>query len=77
MEDLHGDFVFAIVEGLELEVVDGDVLFNVIAWEDDLFVFPGAIRADKHPVGDGGGYAGQDEEKEIGLEAAAVEEGQI
>ncbi|KAG6839875.1 hypothetical protein H0H87_012760 [Tephrocybe sp. NHM501043] len=73
MEGLHGDLVLAQIEVL---VLDGDVLLDVLGGEPDLFVPPRAIVADEGPVRDGGGDAGDDEEEEVGLEAAAVDEGE-
>lgn len=74
VEDLHGDLVFRGVEALELLVLDGDVVLNVLAWEDDLFVATTTNMAHDSPVCNGGRDARDDKEEEVGLDAATVDE---
>jgi hypothetical protein len=74
VEDLHRYLVPAIVQHLHLGVFDGDVLFNALARQLDLFVFPSAVHAVYGPVCDGNGETGEYEQEEVGLEPAEVEE---
>jgi len=75
MENLHRNLAPGIIQLLHLRVLDGDVLFNVLARKLNLLVFPLSIHAVQGPVRDSGGYASKDEQKEIGLEPATVDEG--
>lgn len=55
VEDLHGDFLLALVQLLELGVVDSDVLVNILARQLNLFVFPAPVNAHERPVADSRG----------------------
>ena len=47
VEDLHGNFLLAFVQLLELGVVDSDVLVNILARQLNFFVFPASVNAHK------------------------------
>lgn len=76
MEDLHGDFLLAVVLLPELWVVDGDVLLEVFAGHEDLGIPASAVHAGYSPVCNSDRNAGNDEEEEVGLEATAVYNGE-
>lgn len=74
MEDLHRNLVLPVVQLGELGVLDGNVLFNVLARQRNLFVLPGTIHGRQRPVRDRRRYAGKDEQEHVRLEATPVEE---
>lgn len=55
VEDLHGNFLLAFVQLLELGVIDGDVVVNILARQLNLFVFSASVNAHKGPVTDSRG----------------------
>ncbi len=76
VEDLDGDLLLCKVLCLELWVCDGDVLLDVAAGELDLLVLAGAVGAHDCPVGDSDGEAEEEDEEEVGLEAAMGDDGE-
>lgn len=74
MEGLHGDFFTSSVSFLEFGVVDGNVVFDVLSRQSDLFVSARTIDTDEGPVSDGGRDTGEDENEEVGLEASVFDD---
>lgn len=74
VEDLHGNFFFSMIECLEFVVLDGDVLFDILAWQDDLLVPAFPIHGRGRPVGDCNRHAKDNDKEDIGLESAAVDD---
>lgn len=66
VEDLHGDFLAVRVLLLERGVLDGDVLVDGLVGEDAVVAYANVGATHEHPVGDGGGETGEEEEEDIG-----------
>ena len=76
VEDLHRNLLLAEVLGLELRVLDGDVLLDIAARKLDLLVDTGTVRAHDGPVGGGDGDAEEKDKEDVGLEAAVAKDGE-
>ena len=74
VHELHGDLFLAVVLCLELGIVDGEVLFDVLAWQLYAFILTSTKHTHECPVGYRHGYTENDDKKEVGLEAATVDE---
>jgi len=75
VEDLNRDFVLAGVQLLQLGVMDSDVLLNVFAGQDNLFVLARTKVAHDGPIGNGDGDAEEENHEEVGLEATILDDG--
>jgi hypothetical protein len=75
VEDLHGNFLFAFVQLLELGVVDSDVLVNILARQLNLFVFPVSVNAHKGPVTDSRGCTKYEKQEQVGFETTILDDG--
>src|SRR5882762_4247002 len=76
VEFLHWDLLLAMVLSLKDVVLNRDVLLNVLAWRLDLGVLPPPIHTHKRPVPNRNGYSQKQHHEHIGLEPAAVDNGQ-
>ena len=65
VEQLERDLVHAVVLGLELGVLDVEVLLDGLAWHDDVRADGPTDLGHDVPVGGGDGEAGQEEEQDI------------
>ena len=76
MEDLHGNFFLSVIEGLEFIVLDGDVLLDIFARQNDLLVLAFPVHGCYCPVGDYDRDTKDDDEEDIGLESTTVDDGE-
>ena len=77
MEDLHGNFFLSVIEGLEFIVLDGDVLLDIFARQNDLLVLAFPVHGCYCPVGDYDRDTKDDDEEDIGLESTTVGDGRM
>jgi len=75
VEDLHGNFFLAMIEGLEFWILDGDVLLYFLRGKDDLLILAFSVHGGEGPVCKGDGDAQEDDEKEVGGETAPIDKG--
>ena len=76
MEDLHGNFFLSVIEGLEFIILDGDVLLDILARQNDLLVLAFPVHGCHRPVGNYDRDTKNDDEEDIGLESATVDDGE-
>ena len=76
VEDLHGNFFLSVIEGLEFIVLDGDVPLDILARQNELLVLAFPVHGCHRPVGDYDRDTKHNDEEDIGLETAAVDDGE-
>jgi hypothetical protein len=76
MEELHWDLFFAFVKLLQLGVLNGNILLNILARQHNLGVFAATVDAIQGPVSHSSGYARQNEHEYISLEASIFNNGE-
>lgn len=74
VEYLHRDLVLALVQFLELGVVDRDILFDVLSGQLNFLVHAPAVQAVERPVPNSGGTTSQKEHEQVGLDAPILDE---
>ena len=75
VEELHGHLLLAFVHLLELGIVNGDILLDVLARQRDLLVSPRTINAVESPIPHCSRGSSQQEHEQISLEAAIFNDG--
>ena len=76
VEDLHGNFFLSMIESLEFTVLDGDVLLDILARQNDLLIIAFPVHGCHCPVDDYDRDSKDDDEEDIGLESTTVDDGE-